>query len=51
MDQAVAEADPNAPLLRITGIAVMGALEISSRPTGGTMKADNAAQIGQIGQR
>ena len=51
MDQSTAEHDPNAPLLRITGTAVMGALEISSRPSGEIMKVDTRAQIGQIGHR
>ena len=51
MDQGTGEHDPNAPLLRITGTAVMGALEISSRPPGEIMKVDTRAQIGQIGHR
>ncbi|PPR20072.1 MAG: hypothetical protein CFH39_02429 [Alphaproteobacteria bacterium MarineAlpha10_Bin2] len=51
MNQGNAERDPSAPLLRITGTAVMGALEISTRPLGETMKSDRGAHIGQIGQR
>lgn len=43
--------DSGAPLLRITGSAVMGALEISTRPLGETMKADASASVGQIGKR
>ena len=43
--------DPGAPLLRITGVAVMGALEISTRPPGEMMKVDAKANIGQIGRR
>jgi len=34
MDQRPGERDPDAPLLRITGVAVMGAVEISTRLPG-----------------
>ena len=51
MARGAGEPDPGAPLLRITGVAVMGALEISTRPLGETMKADAGANIGQIGRR
>ena len=51
MNQGNAERDPSAPLLRIIGTAVMGALGNSTRPLGETMKSDRGAHIGQIGQR
>ncbi|MCZ6893730.1 MAG: LiaF-related protein, partial [Gammaproteobacteria bacterium] len=43
--------DASAPLLRITGSAVMGAVEISTRPLGKAMKSDDSASVGQIGKR
>jgi hypothetical protein len=49
MDRVVGERNPDAPLLRITGVAVMGALEISTRLPGETMKLDAGASVGQIG--
>ena len=52
MDRAAAgEPVPDAPLLRITGVAVMGALEIFMRPPGEKMKVDTSAHVGQIGHR
>ena len=51
MDRSAGEGDPDAPLLRITGVAVMGALEISTRPPGEMMKVDARASVGQIGRR
>ena len=51
MDRSTGERDPDAPLLRITGVAVMGALEISTRLPGETMKVDASATVGQIGHR
>ncbi len=49
MAQGTSQWDPEAPLLRITGSAVMGALEIATRAPGETMKADSSAHVGQIG--
>ena len=51
MHRGAGERDPNAPLLRITGVAVMGALEISTRRPGETMKVDARTSVGQIGRR
>lgn len=51
MDQDASGRGSDAPLLRITGVAFMGALEISTRPPGEIMKADAAAAVGQIGRR
>ncbi len=51
MDRSAGERDPDAPLLRITGVAVMGALEISTRLPGEMMKVDARASVGQIGHR
>ena len=51
MHRGAGERDRNAPLLRITGVVVMGALEISTRLPGELMKADSRAQVGQIGRR
>ncbi len=51
MDQSAGERDSDAPLLRITGVAVMGAVEISTRLPGEMTKVDASATIGQIGQR
>jgi hypothetical protein len=51
MDQNTGEMDPAAPLLRITGVAIMGAVEIDTRLPGETMKADPNATHGQIGRR
>ncbi len=36
MDQNTGERDPDAPLLRITGVAIIGTVEISTRPPGET---------------
>ncbi len=51
MDQGTSRWDPEAPLLRITGSAIMGALEIATRPPGAKMKIDSGAHVGQIGER
>ncbi len=51
MDRSAGERDSNAPMLRITGVALMGALEISVRPPGEAMKVDASASVGQIGKR
>jgi len=51
MERSAGEADPDAPLLSITGVAVLGAVEISTRLPGEMMKIDASASIGQIGQR
>lgn len=51
LDQGTRERDPEAPLLRISGSAIMGALEIATRSPGGKMKLDPGAHVGQIGQR
>ncbi len=51
MDHSTGERDQDAPLLRITGVAVMGALEISTRLPGETMKVDASATVGQMGHR
>ena len=51
MEQGTGERDPDAPLLRISGAAIMGAVEIVTRSPGGPMKADGSADIGQIGSR
>ena len=40
--------DPNAPLVRVAEAAVVGALEISSRPVGETMKSNISALVGYI---
>ena len=48
MDQSAGERDPDAPLLRITGVAVMGAVEISRRPPGETMKVDASVGIDAV---
>ncbi len=50
MDQGTRQWDPEAPLLRITGSAIMSALEIATRSPGAKMKEDSSAHIGQIGQ-
>ena len=50
MDRGTGERDPAAPLLRITGVAIMGAVEISTRLAGETMKVDTSASVGQIGR-
>ncbi len=34
MDVRPRESEPDAPVLRISGVAIMGAVEISTRPTG-----------------
>ena len=51
MERSTGQPDPDAPLLRITGVAVMGAVEISVRRPGETMKADGSATVGQIGRQ
>ena len=51
MDRGIGERDPDAPLLRITGVAIMGAVEISTRIAGETMKVEASASVGQIGRR
>ena len=51
MERSAGKRDPGAPLLRITGVAVMGALEISTRLPGEMMKVDASASVGQIGRR
>ena len=51
MDRGAGDRASDMPLLRISGIAVMGALEIAMRPPGERMKVDAKASIGQIGQR
>ena len=51
MDSGTGERDPDAPLLRITGVSIMGAVEIATRQVGETMKADASASVGQIGRR
>ena len=51
LDRSAGERNSDAPLLRITGVAVMGALEISTRPPGEKMKVDARANVGQIGRR
>ncbi|MBT3171250.1 MAG: hypothetical protein HOI02_04465 [Rhodospirillaceae bacterium] len=51
MDQGTSQWDSEAPLLRITGSAIMGALEIATRPPGAKMKIDPGAHVGQIGER
>jgi hypothetical protein len=48
MERSAGERDPDAPLLRITGVAVMGALEISTRLPEEMMKVDASASVGQI---
>jgi len=49
LDRGAGERDPDVPLLRITGVAVMGALEISTRLPRETMRVDASASVGQIG--
>ena len=51
MEQGTGELDPDAPLLRITGAAIMGSVEIATRSPGEPMKADGSADIGEIGSR
>ena len=51
MSRSAGKRDPGAPLLRITGVAGMGALEISARLPGEMMKVDASARVGQIGRR
>ena len=50
MDQGTGQWDLAVPFLRITGSAIMGALEIATRPVGNKMKPDSRAHVGQIGQ-
>ena len=51
LDRGTGERDAAAPLLPITGVAVMGALEISTRQPGEPMKVDASASVGQVGHR
>ena len=51
MEHSAGKRDSGAPRLRITGVAVMGALEISTRLPGEMMKVDVGARVGQIGRR
>jgi len=51
MDRRTAERDPAAPVLRITGLAVMGAVEIETRDPGDRLKEDAGAFVGQVGRR
>ena len=51
MEQGTRQWNPDAPLLHITGSAIMGALEIATRPRGEAMKVDTRAHVGQIGHR
>ncbi len=51
MERRAGEPDPDAPLLRISGVAILGSVEISTRLVGEAMKADETADIGEIGQR
>ncbi len=51
MEHREGEPDPDAPLLRISGVAILGSVEISTRLVGEPMKADDTADIGEIGQR
>lgn len=51
LNQGGGERDVYAPLLRITGCAVMGALEISTRKVGESIKLDPGATVGAIGRR
>lgn len=51
IERGAGSRDAEAPLLRITGIAVMGALEIAVREAGEKIRLDPNASIGQIGQR
>ncbi len=51
MESGTGEPDPDAPLLRIRGVAIMGAVEISTRRAGESMKADGSANHGQVGRR
>jgi hypothetical protein len=50
MDQGTGQWDLAVPLLRITGSAIMGVLEIATLPVGNKMKPDSRAHVGQIGQ-
>ena len=43
------ERHPDTPLLRITGVAVMGAVEISTQPAGEHLKFDAGTDIGRLG--
>ena len=51
MDSGTGERDVDAPLLRITGSAILGAVETSTRLPGKTMKGDTSATVGQVGKR
>lgn len=50
MDQNTGERDPDAPLLRITGVAIMGTVAIETRSPEETMKAKPGVSHGQIGR-
>jgi|GEM_PF-1925041 len=51
MDCGTAERDPTVPLLRISGTAIMGAVEIETREPGDKLKEDSGAFVGQVGRR
>jgi hypothetical protein len=51
LEQRGASSDPNAPLLRITGVSILGSVEIETRRVGEPMKADEKADVGEMGQR
>jgi len=50
LDTGTAEQGPDAPLLRITGFAVMGAVEMSTRPPGDATSSESSANAGEIGK-
>jgi len=50
MDSGAGEWDPDAPLLRITGVAVMGSLEISKRLPETMMQIESGINSGQSGR-
>ncbi len=51
MHRGTGDGSSQTPRLRITGLAVMGALEISVKDPGQTMKRDSRANVGQTGHR
>ena len=51
LEQRGASSDPDAPLLRITGVSVLGSVEIATRRAGEPMKADPKADVGEMGKR
>lgn len=51
LEQRGASSDPDAPLLRITGVSVLGSVEIATRRVGEPMKADPKADVGEMGKR